>query len=156
MRLPPNEAELVLIGPVADTMAAILQKYAGEYTHIPHVSHDRLREHYGRSSVFVLPSVEDGFGYVTAEAMGCGLPVIVSSAAGSADMVEEGGNGFVVPPRSVEALEDRLGRLHRDPELRRALGERSLDLSTTRYRWSDFASKLAAHHRSLAAIGPPA
>ena len=151
MQLPAAEAELVLIGPVADTMQAIMKNYEGSYTHLPRVPHERLREHYGRSSVFVLPSVEDGFGYVTAEAMGCGLPVIISSAAGSADMVEEGSNGYVVPPRSVAALQEKLELLFRDEGLRRVLGQRSRALSTSRHRWSDYALNLANHHKKLTA-----
>jgi glycosyltransferase involved in cell wall biosynthesis len=151
MRLPPNEAELLLIGPVDGTMEAIMKKYEGIYTHMPRVPHERLREHYGQSSVFVLPSVEDGFGYVTAEAMGCGLPVIVSRAAGSADMVEEGGNGWVVPPRSIDALQEKLDVLYRDESLRRTMGNRSRELSALKYRWSDYASQLAAHHKKLVA-----
>jgi glycosyltransferase involved in cell wall biosynthesis len=149
MRLPANDAELVLIGPVMDTMEPTMNKYAGLYTHVPRVPHERLREHYGRSSVFVLPSVEDGFGYVTAEAMGCGLPVIVSSAAGSADMVEEGGNGYVVPRRSVEAIQEKLEELYRSPDLVRALGKKSHELSKRRYSWLDYAAALASHHKQL-------
>lgn len=150
MRLPAQDAELVLIGTVADTMEPTMKKYAGHYTHVPRVPHEKLREYYGRSSVFVLPSVEDGFGYVTAEAMGCGLPLIVSSAAGSADMVEEGGNGYVVPARSVDRIQEKLDILRSDSDLRRIYGQRSRELSEKRFRWSDYASSLAEHHKKLA------
>ena len=158
LKLPPNRAELLLIGPVAEAMKAVMRAYVGEYTHIPHVAHDHLRNHYGRSSIFVLPSVEDGFGYVTAEAMGCGLPVVVSRAAGSADMVDEGVNGFVVPSRSVEALQEKIELLYRDGDLRHAMGKKTLEYSRHRYRWSAYASSLASHHRTLAtanAVAPP-
>ena len=131
------------------SMEGVLREYEGLYTHIPHVPHERLRTQYGRSSVFVLPSVEDGFGYVTAEAMGCGLPVIVSSSAGSADIVSHGKNGFVVPPRSPEAIQEALESLLRDPELRASMAECSLSQSRDRYRWEDYAERMALHHRAL-------
>lgn len=146
LALPARESELLLVGPVAGSMEPIMRKYAGSYTHLPHVAHEQLRHDYGRSSVFVLPSVEDGFGLVTAEAMACGLPVIVSRAAGSADLVEEGGNGFVVPSRSAEAIATALASLYRDPERRVAMGRRSLALVTA-HGWSAFASRLAGYHR---------
>jgi glycosyltransferase involved in cell wall biosynthesis len=81
--------------------------------------------------------------------MGCGLPVIVSSAAGSADMVEEGGNGYVVPRRSVEAIQEKLEELYRSPDLVRALGKKSHELSKRRYSWLDYAAALASHHKQL-------
>lgn len=73
-------------------------------------------EVYGRASVFVLPSLSDGFGYVVAEAMASGLPVIVSTRTGAADLITEGVNGFVVNPRDVNALADRLQFLANHPE----------------------------------------
>ncbi len=144
--LPANESELLLVGPVAESLEPVMRRYAGSYTHLPHVPHERLRFYYGKSSVFVLPSVEDGFGLVTAEAMACGLPVVVSDAAGSADLVEHGVSGFVVPSRSAEAIMEALDTLYRDPERRVAMGRRSLALCGA-HDWSAFASQLAAYHR---------
>ncbi len=79
-------------------------------------------EVYGRASVFVLPSLADGFGYVVAEAMASGLPVIVSTRTGAADLITEGVNGFVVNPRDVDALAERLQFLARHPERLSQLG----------------------------------
>jgi glycosyltransferase involved in cell wall biosynthesis len=73
--------------------------------------------------VFVLPSVEDGWGLVTNEAMRAGLPVIVSDHAGSAEIVRDGVNGFVVPARDVDALASRMALLLGDRELHARMGE---------------------------------
>jgi glycosyltransferase involved in cell wall biosynthesis len=77
---------------------------------------------YGESSVLVLPSLCDGFGYVVGEAMACGLPVIVTSATGAADLVQDGVNGYVVPPADAGAIRDRLQHLATRPALVRSLG----------------------------------
>jgi glycosyltransferase involved in cell wall biosynthesis len=77
---------------------------------------------YEHADVFVLPSVEDGFGLVTLEAMRAGLPVVVSDHAGSAEVVEDGVNGFVVPARDVDALASRFELLLGDAALRRRMG----------------------------------
>ena len=77
---------------------------------------------YARSHVVVLPSLADGFGYVVGEAMSCGVPVIVTTASGAADIVEDGVNGFIVPPADPAALADRLSRLAADRGLVRRLG----------------------------------
>jgi glycosyltransferase involved in cell wall biosynthesis len=131
--LPASKAELLLIGQISPEMRPILDRYYGVFEHISAVPYDRLRLHFGRSSAFVIPSVEDGNAYVTGEAMGCGLPVIVTSNCGSADLVEDGVNGFVVPARSVEQLQKRLEQLYKDPALARSMGERNLELSRANF-----------------------
>ena len=60
---------------------------------------------YALAEALVLPTHSDTWGLVVNEAMACGLPIIVSSVAGcSADLVEDGWNGYVVPPRDSEKL----------------------------------------------------
>lgn len=144
--LPSTRAELMLVGTLAPEMRPVLKRYEGLFTHVGSVAHEELRLHYGRASVFVLPSVEDGFGLVTAEAMGCGLPVIVTRAAGSADIVEDGKNGFVVESCSAESLQQAIEVLWRDEGMRTAFGEHSLWLSCRKNTWKDYAASLARLH----------
>jgi len=71
---------------------------------------------YHRAEVFVLPSLHDGFGFVVAEAMACGLPVIVTEDCGSASWIKDRKTGWVVPSANEEALADALSDAmrHRD------------------------------------------
>jgi glycosyltransferase involved in cell wall biosynthesis len=78
---------------------------------------------YGKSSVFVHPSLADGFGYVVAEAMASGLPVIVTEATGAADLVIDGENGYIVPAGDRDAICDRLRHLAEHPHLLRKMGQ---------------------------------
>jgi glycosyltransferase involved in cell wall biosynthesis len=59
---------------------------------------------YHRAELFVLPSLEDGFGFVVAEAMACGLPVVVTDQCGSAEWVTPEATGWIVSSGSVPAL----------------------------------------------------
>jgi glycosyltransferase involved in cell wall biosynthesis len=59
---------------------------------------------YRASDLFVLPTLEDGFGFVVAEAMGCGLPVVVTDKSGAAEWVARAGAGWVVPAGDEGAL----------------------------------------------------
>ncbi|MET0308938.1 MAG: glycosyltransferase family 1 protein [Sphingomonas sp.] len=68
------------------------------------------------------PSVTETFGNVTLESMACGVPVVAARATGAIDLVEEGVNGFLVPPRDVNAYADAIARLAQDPELRTSAG----------------------------------
>lgn len=78
---------------------------------------------YGRSSVLVHPSLTDGFGQVVAEAMACGLPVVVSQNTGASDWVTEGRNGFTFPAGDVTALKERLSWLYYHRDQISALGQ---------------------------------
>jgi glycosyltransferase involved in cell wall biosynthesis len=59
---------------------------------------------YHRAELFVLPSLHDGFGFVVAEAMACGRPVIVTEDAGSSSLVRNNENGWIVPSGRIEPL----------------------------------------------------
>jgi glycosyltransferase involved in cell wall biosynthesis len=88
------------------------------------------REHlaglYALAEVLVLPTHSDPWGLVVNEAMACGLPIILSSVAGcAADLVEDGWNGYVVPPRDSEKLSVAINALVRQPELKQRMSARS-------------------------------
>ena len=83
---------------------------------------------YGLAEVLVLPTHSDPWGLVVNEAMACGLPIIVSRVAGcAADLVEDGWNGYVVPPRDSEKLSVAIDRVVRQPELRRQMSAHSFE-----------------------------
>lgn len=147
--LPAGEAELVIVGKMSAEMEGVMEKYRGSYTYKASVPHEQLRFEYGRADVLVLPSVEDGFGLVAVEAMGCGVPVITTGNAGVADVVEEGRSGFVVEAGSAEELADRIGRLFRDRGLVEAMGARSLELSRTTLSWSQYVDGLVGIYGRL-------
>jgi glycosyltransferase involved in cell wall biosynthesis len=69
-----------------------------------------------RADVFVHPTYEDGFGYAPAEALACGVPVIVTEDTGMKEYVRNGENGYVVPTGRVAPIVNRLEQLYRYPK----------------------------------------
>jgi len=59
-----------------------------------------VTDYYAVSDILVLPSLYEAFGYPVLEAMAMGLPVVVSSFVGAAEIVEEGKTGYIV--REIE------------------------------------------------------
>lgn len=84
------------------------------------VEREHLPAVYARGDVFVLPSVSEGMPNVVLEAIACGLPVVGTDVPGLAELVQEGVNGYIVPPGVVEALVEPLRRLLTDTALRQA------------------------------------
>lgn len=72
-----------------------------------------LPMHFAQARIFVLPSYFEPWGVAVAEAMGCGLPAIVSDACGAGDdLIESGVSGFVVPAGSADALATQMVECH--------------------------------------------
>jgi glycosyltransferase involved in cell wall biosynthesis len=145
-RLDLPDAELVLVGGTFPDSKAFLPEYEGLYRHVPFVPQDELAAIYNTASVFVLPSLQDGFGMVVYEAAACGLPVIITENVGAA--IRDGQDGFIVPIRDPDALADRLLRLYRDEKLRRDMGE-SARAFVQQYTWTAYHQQVLAHYRDL-------
>ena len=113
----------------------------------------QLFEEYRRASVLVFPSLCDGFGMVVTEALAHGLPVITTSHVGAADLLEQGVNGFVLPPGDVDALAERMAWCIAQPESLHAMRE-GAERAAQRRQWSDYRRELVAvgreHHAQRA------
>ena len=137
------ESELVLWGgtgerPVHQLLLRLLAGSRGIVQRPVPIRSVGLDEVYGKASVFVHPSLADGFGLSVAEAMASGLPVIVTRTTGAADWVRDGVNGFLVEPGDVDGLCDRLRWCHQNadrlPEMGRAARETAAEYTFERFR----------------------
>ncbi|MGC8937133.1 MAG: glycosyltransferase family 4 protein [Candidatus Methanomethylicaceae archaeon] len=88
-----------------------------------HVPDDVLHALYRLASVAVFPSLYEPFGIVALEAMGAGVPVIVSATGGLDEIVQHGYNGLKFQTGSPEALAEAINMLIDDSGLRQRLVE---------------------------------
>ncbi len=87
---------------------------------------DQLGAHYALAEMLILPTYTDTWGLVVNEAMACGLPVILSRAAGCAvDLIREDWNGLLVPPKDVPSLTLAMRSIASQPDLRATMGSNS-------------------------------
>jgi glycosyltransferase involved in cell wall biosynthesis len=91
-------------------------------TFLGDVSRQALAVEYVGAACFCLPTVQEGFGIVFAEAMAAGLPVIACRAAAVPEVVEDRRTGLLVNPRSPEELAMAMETVLRNDGLRAALG----------------------------------
>lgn len=99
--------------------------------------------------VSVLPSVEDGFGLVMGQAMACGCPVLASTHTGAENLFEDGKEGFIVPPRDVPALTDRMQRLVDEPDLQARMSEAAITRTQSIGGWTQYGDQWEALLHSL-------
>jgi glycosyltransferase involved in cell wall biosynthesis len=145
-------ARLVVIGdgPEHDALArrVLERQLEGSVRLLGALADDtEVRGWYARSSLFCLPSEQEGFGIVFLEAMASGLPVVSTTAAAIPEVVPDGEAGLLVSPRDPSALAEALVRLLADPALRARLREGGRR-QARRFSWDRVAE------RFLEVVGP--
>ena len=105
------------------------------------VPDEELCRLYNTCTVFVMPSLDEGFGLPAIEAMACGRPVIVSSGNSLEEVV--GDAGLIVDPHDREALAAAMDRVFFGEDLRRSLGERAIRRAGE-FSWETAAQRLLA------------
>jgi glycosyltransferase involved in cell wall biosynthesis len=118
-----------------------------------HVPQSELKQLMSASHVMVLPSVQDGFGMVMAQAMACACPVIASENTGARDLYTDGLEGFIVPIRDVAALSDRMQMLADQPGLQRAMAQRALQRVQGVGGWGAYGDSAMAIFNRVAGHG---
>lgn len=75
------------------------------------------------TDIFVMSSILEGQPLGIVEAMAYGCPIVTTSVGGIPELIEDGVNGYLCPPRNPECLEKKIDVLIRDPSLRIRLGQ---------------------------------
>jgi glycosyltransferase involved in cell wall biosynthesis len=129
--------ELTVCGRVVDDLGL----FAGHTSSVqvrPSVSLPELIRAYQRADLFVFPSVAEGFGQVLLEALASGLPILSTTHTAAPDLIEDGIQGFVVPPRRPDLLAERIewALLHRRQldHMKQAARERAEQFTWARFR----------------------
>lgn len=147
--VPTSACRLLVIGGRAED-ARLLDRYGVVFEHVPFVPRTELARLLRKADFFVYPSLLDGSALVTYEALASGLPVITTPNSGS--VVRDGIDGFIVPPRDVDALRERIERLIRDRDLRQAMSLNARKRAEE-YSWGKYHERLAALVRASLKLG---
>lgn len=105
------------------------------FGHIPEVD-----SFYKNISVYIQPSVTEGFAIEVLEAMSHGRPVIVTEGVGAKDLVINGINGYIVPIRNPGAIADKIRYLKDHPDEIKRLGYEARETSRE-YTWDKIGMK---------------
>jgi len=114
-----------------------------------HLPQSELKDIMSRSHVLVLPSIQDGFGMVLAQAMACGCPIIASKHTGADDLIKDGCEGFIVPIRDVNALAERLQKLADNPEVHASMAVQALEKIQKIGGWNAYGENAVAIYEKV-------
>jgi glycosyltransferase involved in cell wall biosynthesis len=137
----PSEAELWLVGRMT-LPEETRRDLSGAVRILDSVPHAELLMLYKQASVFVLPSLADGFGMVISEAMSRGLAVIATDRTGAPDIMEHGVNGFIIPAGDEDALVNQMKWCVEHSDALHGIGARAAERAAS-WQWSNYRSALA-------------
>lgn len=101
---------------------------------------DNIGKVYNDCSVYVQPSVTEGFGIPVLEAMSYKRPVIVTEGAGSHELVDDGKDGFVIPIRDPDAIKEKIEHFYDNPDEVRRMGKNAR-AKAEKYTWKIIEEK---------------
>ena len=119
------------------------------------VEDDEVRDFYCACDAFLFPNENQTWGLAVLEAMACGCPVLVSQGAAVHEVLTDGENALLFPPRNPEALAQKIEWLIGRPDDRGRIAQAGLHLVRTKYNWEEFARQVAALCRELAQSSKP-
>lgn len=134
-----RNVRLLLVGQYEDNLDPVSEEtrmriekcedivYAG-----PQYGRDLLA-YYAVSDSFVFPSYREGFPNTVLEAGAMGLPSIVTDINGSREIIKDGKNGMIIPPKSVETLAEAMLRMVEDKTMRKQMAENAREMIVSRF-----------------------
>jgi len=140
VKLQIENVELIVVG--SGSMLHELVKLAenlninNSITFVGKIENDGVVDYLHKMDIFVVPSISDSetFGVSAVEASACGLPVIASNIGGLPEVVINGKTGFLVKPKDIDDLTEKLLMLINDKPMRKIMGEKGRHYVEENYR----------------------
>lgn len=150
-RLGLANAELVLVGGVKPQMKSLLRDCADRGVRLAgRLRRSEIARCYRESDVFILPSLNEGFGQVLLEAMASGLAVVATDRTGANDCIANGKEGWIVPARNADALADAIRWCYQHPEERQAMGRAARARIESEFTLEHYNARVIGLYRNLA------
>jgi glycosyltransferase involved in cell wall biosynthesis len=108
-----------------------------------------VSRYYDAIDALLLPSANEGTPVSVIEALAAQRPAVATDVGGTADVITDGVDGFLVEPGDVDALAERLAELARDPERRARMGEAGRSRVLGRYAVDRLIDDVDRLYRSL-------
>lgn len=119
------------------------------------LSPEALRDWYAAATLLVFPTHHhEGLGRVIVEAQAMELPVVAYATGGVPEGIRDPETGFLVPTGDLGRLVERIGRLLRDPERRRLMGQAGRRFVMTEYSLEALARRHEAFYLNAIRAAP--
>ncbi len=141
--------EFLMIGKLGLELKDLFQNNKGNCLYLGPKPRAKLHQWYSRASVFVIASIEEGLATVIAQAMACGLPVVATKNTGAEELITDGVEGFIVPPRDSAILREKILYLYENPDIRLQMAHAALEKVRRLGGWDDYGNRIAAAYQNV-------
>lgn len=125
-----RNALLILVGGDREEYAMkkyCLEKKLQDYVLFTgHLLRKDVIEIFRASNIFILPSYNEGFPLVILEAMAAGLPIVATPVGAIPEIIENGVNGFLIPPKDPLKLAEKIAFLIENKSLRESMAKNNI------------------------------
>ncbi len=146
-------SRLLLVGPFEENLDPLEPKTLDEIKQNPAIEavgrQNDVRPWLAASDAFVLPSYREGFPNVVIEAGAMGLPSIVTDINGSSEIIIDGKNGIIIPPKQTDTLRQAMEIFIADKDLARRLSLNARPLVASRYEQTFVRQCLKDYYKEL-------
>ena len=145
--------KLLLVGPFESALDPLKHptlKEIEENSNIISVGFQQdVRPYFSISNALAFPSYREGFPNVVMQAGAMGLPSIVTDINGCNEIIKDGENGLIIPPKEVVALQKAMERLIINNDLYNHLQQTSREMIVNRYQREEVWQALLEEYQIL-------
>lgn len=148
----PN-CKLLLVGAYEEELDALSAKTLNEIENNPHIVavgfQADVRPYFAISDCLVFPSYREGFPNVVMQAGAMDLPAIVSDINGCNEIIIEGENGTIVPPKNTEDLLTAMLKIYNDVAWRTKMKAKAREMICIRFEQNVVWAAILNEYNSL-------
>ena len=148
---------LIIVGPDGGMRQGALryvqQNALEDVVFTDHVPTEDLPRYYRTGDVFCAPNTgHESLGLIILEAMAAGLPIVASRIQGFRDVLSDGVQGVLVPPKDAPAMAGALKTLLTDSAMREEMGRAGAQQARN-YSWDEISGRVLGFYEEIAANG---
>jgi glycosyltransferase involved in cell wall biosynthesis len=111
------------------------------------VAEEEIADFYAACDAFLFPNDQQTWGLVVLEAMASGCVALVSTGAGVSEVLTDGENAVLFPPRSPQILASKIESILDQPDVRRSISVRGMELVRKHYNYDRYAEQMEESFR---------
>jgi len=127
----------------------VLDKWKSDGLVTFHGHREKIEEQLSQIDIVCLPSYREGLPKALLEAASAGLPIVTTDTPGCREVVDDGVNGFLVPPQNTTLLAERLIELIENPDLRSQFGKAGREKVLNEFSVDKVVEETMSIYRSL-------
>ena len=118
------------------------------------ITKDEIAQEYARSSVAIVSSLYEGFGYPVAEAMSCSTPLVATDVASIPEITDD--FAILIPPKNSIAISDSVKKIFLEPNLYNEIADKGRQHIQTKFNWlfigkqyEDLMNEVIKNHKPI-------